>query len=162
MAAIAGTYLRIRPATIADRWPIRRLIYAARLNPRDLDWRRFLVAEVGGALVGTIQVRRHPDGACELASLAVRPALHGGGIGAALIGALREREPGPLYLYCLSSLAGYYTHFGFLPIPARELPPSLRPIGWIARAVAGLARLLPFVVPRLVFMRAESGKRARI
>ena len=162
MADSAGRHLRIRPATAADRWAIRRLIYAAHLNPRDLDWRRFLVAEVDEALVGTIQVRCHPDGTRELASLAVRPALHGAGIGAALIDALREHEPGPLYLYCVSSLASYYTRFGFLPVPARELPPSLRRIGRIARAVAALARLLPIAVPRLVFMRAESGTRAQV
>ncbi len=161
MADSAGRHLRIRPATAAERWALRRLIYAARLNPRDLDWRRCLVAEVGGAIVGTIQVRRHPDGTRELASLAVRPALHGVGIGAALIDALREHEPGPLYLYCASSLANYYTRFGFLPVPARELPPSLWRMGQIARAVAAFARLLPIAVPRLVFMRAESGARAR-
>jgi N-acetylglutamate synthase-like GNAT family acetyltransferase len=160
MANSAGRQLRIRPAIAADRWAIRGLIYAAHLNPRDLDWRRFLVAEVGGTLVGTIQVRRHPDGTCELASLAVRPALHGAGIGAALIGALREHEPAPLYLYCRSSLAGYYTRFGFLPVPVRALPPSLRRIGRIAHAVAALSRQLPIAVPRLIFMRAESGTRA--
>lgn len=155
-----GRDLRVRHATAADRWAIRRLVYGARLNPRDLDWRRFLVAEVGGTLVGTIQVRRHADGTCELASLAVRPALHGAGIGAALIGALRERESGPLYLYCSSSLAGYYTRFGFLPVPTYALPPSLRSLGWLSRAAAAFSQLLPVVLPRLIFMRAESGTQA--
>lgn len=150
-----GGWACIRPATVADRWAIRRLVYPARLNPLDLDWRRFLVAEVEGRIVGTIQARHHADGTRELASLAVAPALQRLRIGAALIGALREREPGPLHLYCASSLAGYYEHFGFQPIPIRDLPPSLRGLGRIARAVAALARLVRAEVPRLIFMRAE-------
>lgn len=160
MIDTVGDQACIRPATAADRWAIRRLAYAARLNPCDLDWRRFLVAERGGRIVGTIQVRRHADGTHELASLAVAPALQRLRIGAALIGALRERESGPLYLYCASSLAGYYDRFGFRPVPRRELPPSLRHIGRIARVAAALARLVGAEVPRLIFMRVEGSCRS--
>ena len=35
----------------------------AQLNPRDLDWRRFLVAEEAGLVVACVQVRSHPPAA---------------------------------------------------------------------------------------------------
>ncbi len=72
----------------------------ARLNPFDLDWRRFLVAEQDSQIAGMVQVGPHSDGSRELASLAVLPAQQGQGTGGALIGALLERERGPLHLMC--------------------------------------------------------------
>ena len=52
----------IRAATEADAEAIRDLIHTAELNPRDLDWRRFLVADDGGAVVACAQVRVHGRG----------------------------------------------------------------------------------------------------
>src|SRR3970040_664524 len=48
-----GDEERLRPATAADAGAIRSLIFRVGINPRGLDWRRFLVAVApGGRLVG--------------------------------------------------------------------------------------------------------------
>jgi amino-acid N-acetyltransferase len=73
---------RIRPATAGDQAEIGRLVRQARLNPRALDWRAFVIAEADDNPVGVAQVRRHPDGSRELASLVVVPAHRERGIAA--------------------------------------------------------------------------------
>ena len=136
---------------------ICRIVVAARLNPLDLDGRRFLVAERAGRIVGTIQVRPHACGARELASLAVVPEAQGYDLGAALIGALRARvTPPPLYLVCAAALVGYYERFGFRPIAIRELPPGMRGYGRSARAIAVVSRTCRLPLPRPVFMRLDA------
>ena len=47
----------IRAATEADAKAIHDLVHDAHLNPRDLDWRRFLVADESGTVVACAQVR---------------------------------------------------------------------------------------------------------
>src|SRR5690348_16699724 len=91
----------IREATEADQATIRAIIREAQLNPMNLDWPRFLVAEDGGQVVGIGQVKPHSDGSRELASIAVIPSRQRGGIGRQLIRALLAREAGPLYLVCM-------------------------------------------------------------
>ena len=86
----------VRPATAADQAAITRLVGQARLNPRGLDWRRFVIAEAGGAPIGVAQVRRHPDGNRELASLVVLPKHRDRGVAGRIIDALLRDEPGPV------------------------------------------------------------------
>jgi hypothetical protein len=51
MSAAAAT--RLRAATASDAGAIRLLIFRVGINPRDLDWRRFLVAvDEAGKLIG--------------------------------------------------------------------------------------------------------------
>ena len=152
MASPVAVRTQIRAAVAADSPAIRRIVYAARLNPLDLDWRRFLVAERAGRIVGTLQVRRHDDGTRELASLAVVRGAQATGLGAALIAALRERESPPLYLYCAPRLVGYYERFGFRPVAIRDLPPGLRVPGQLACAIALVGRICRVPLPRPVFM----------
>ena len=132
----------IRPAQAADQPTIRAIVYAARLIPRDLDWRRFLVAEDAGRVVGVAQVKPHGDGSRELASLAVIPARQAQGVGGALIYALLARETGPVYLLCMGRLERYYERFGFRRLARAELPPSFRAIGRLAAALAQVSSLL--------------------
>ncbi len=54
--------MNIRPATATEQATITAIVRAARNNPRDLDWRRFLVAEQGAQIIGVVQVRPHRDG----------------------------------------------------------------------------------------------------
>ena len=49
----------IRPATEVDQATISRLIRQARLNPRQLHWPNFLIAEVDGQIAGLRQVKTH-------------------------------------------------------------------------------------------------------
>jgi amino-acid N-acetyltransferase len=116
----------IRPAREPERWTIRRIVWRARINPTELDWQRFLVAETAGRIVGVGQVKPHKDGSRELASLAVIPSHQRQGIGAQIIRALLARETGIVYLVCASRLASYYARFGFQHIERAAMPPSFR------------------------------------
>ena len=70
-----------RPATADDAADIKALIRLVRINPMDLDWRRFLLASSpDGMLAACAQVKPHADGTLELASLAVGPAWRGRGL----------------------------------------------------------------------------------
>lgn len=115
----------IRPATAADHAAIVSIVRAARINPTGLRWPRFLVAESGGTVIGTVQLKPHRDGAVELASLAVLPAHQGVGVGGALARAAQARGPRPLYLTCASRLEGYYRRLGFRRVEPRALPRDL-------------------------------------
>jgi predicted N-acetyltransferase YhbS len=144
--------ITIRPALAADQWAITRIVWAARINPRDLHWQRFLVADAAGQVVGIGQVRRHRDGSRELASVAVIRERQGQGIGAALVRAILARERGPLYLMCASRMEPYYRRFGFRRLAIGEMPPYFRSIARVAGVITIVAALARQRV-RLVVMR---------
>jgi amino-acid N-acetyltransferase len=121
---------------------IKRLVRAARINPLGLDWRRFVVAvDPAGAVIGAGQVKPHPDGTRELASIVVRPKWRGRGVARAIIEQLmRESEP-PLWLMCRSSLRGLYHRFGFGEVvEAGDMPPNFRRMRRLAGALEFLAQ----------------------
>lgn len=129
----------IRPAEFADRWAIYRLIWSARLNPTGLAWRRFLVAVDGtGQIVACGQIKPHRDGSHELASIAVSLEWRHKGIASALIQQLLDIAPGELYLTCRSTLAPFYTRFGFQTIISDVMPPYFRRIERLARLIRRL------------------------
>jgi N-acetylglutamate synthase-like GNAT family acetyltransferase len=98
---------RLHAAVRADSAPIRRLIRAARINPTGLDWRRFTVAVEGTRrLIGCGQIKPHPDGSRELASLAVEETWRGQGVASALIKHLQEIFGPPLWLTCRPDRVG--------------------------------------------------------
>jgi amino-acid N-acetyltransferase len=131
----------IRPAVASDQATITAIVRAARINPRRLDWQRFLVADENGHIVGVGQVKRHGDGSRELASLAVIPERQGRGVGGAIVRALLGREPGPVYLMCMDWLEPYYQGFGFRRLERDELPTSFRGIARFAPALATASSL---------------------
>lgn len=142
----------LRRATAADQAAITALIRAARLNPFNLDWQRFVVAVDNGRVVGTGQVKRHSDGARELASIAVAPDRQGQGIGGAIVTTLIALEPPPLYLYCAEYNESYYLRFGFRPLAKAEMPRSLRQIHIFANTWLGLFNAVTGQRRRLVVM----------
>ncbi|MBI3740340.1 MAG: GNAT family N-acetyltransferase [Chloroflexi bacterium] len=113
----------IRPATESDHATIKRVVRAARINPMDLDWRRFLIAQDAdaGNIIGVGQIKAHNDGSCELASIAVIPEKQKQGIGSAIVRALMAKESPPLFLFCQAKLEMYYTRFGFRKIGVEEM-----------------------------------------
>ena len=129
----------IRAATEADQGAIRAIIRAAQLNPMSLDWPRFVVADEGGQIVAVGQVKPHSDGSRELASIAVIPSRQRQGLGRQIIRALLAREPGPLYLVCMDHNDSYYQQFGFRRVEAPALPPALRRIYRVGRALSAMA-----------------------
>ena len=106
-----------RRATAKDAGAIRALILTVGINPRGLDWRRFTVAVEGrDRVVGCGQIKPHPDGSRELASIAVRPKMRKRGVASELIRRLMEENGPPLWLMCRSGLAGFYQRFGFVAV----------------------------------------------
>ena len=135
---------RIRPATAADQRAIRAWVWWARLNPVNLHWRNFVVAEVEGQMAGIGQLRHHADGSLEMASLVVAPAYRGRGIGSQIVRALLAGRQGPIYLFCENGLQPYYTRLGFEPVQQADLPPALarthRMARWLMRAASAVSR----------------------
>lgn len=138
----AATPILVRPAASADQPAITRLVREARLNPRDLAWGRFVVADAGGKVVGCAQVRVHGRGARELASVVVAPSHRAAGVGTRLVEAMLAREPGPLYLFTESRTVSYFERFGFRRIDGRHVPEDLRAARRITMLVGPLASLV--------------------
>lgn len=132
--------LRLRPAAEADQARVRELVHKALLNPLDLDWRRFVVAEAGGGgVIGCGQIRQHRDGSRELGSLVVAADWRGRGVGRALIEHLMHGAAPPLWLTCRSGMTPLYERFGFRAVRDPEsIPPYFRRL----RRVAGVFGLL--------------------
>jgi len=137
--------MNIRPARAEDQATITAMVRGARLNPMDLRWSRFLVAEDETGIVGVGQIRPHP-GASELASLVVREDRRGTGVGGQLVRAFLARSQGMMVLFCRPQLESYYAQFGFRTIGVKEAPPSLRTryaIGrFITRLIVGRPMLM--------------------
>jgi amino-acid N-acetyltransferase len=131
--------LIIRPAIADDQFAITMIVRAAWLNTRDLDWRRFLVAQWGQDIVGVGQVKPHKDGSRELASIAVVPEWQGQGVGGALVRALLARENGPLHLMCNAHRETYYERFGFRRLDRSAMPPYFRRFAQIAPVIGLLS-----------------------
>ena len=132
---------QVRPATAEDQAAITRLVHQARLNPRGLDWRRFVIAEAGGAPIGVAQVRRHADGSRELASLVVLSEHRDRGVAGRMIDALLPDEPGPVFTLVDRRYAQHFTRWDFHPVDPADLPRSIARqlrIGRLATAIGSL------------------------
>ncbi len=152
---------RLRPACAEDAAAIRRLVRGARLNPIGLDWRRFVVLEAEGEVVGCVQVKPHRDGSRELASLVVAPGWRGRGLGRRLVEAVLERHPPPLYLTCRSGLMPFYERFGFREVGETEpQPPYFRRVRRLGRLLRGLRRRGEYLAV-MVWEGAQPPSRAR-
>ena len=129
----------LRPALADDQYAITAIVRAARINARDLDWQRFLVAQWGQDMIGVGQVKPHKDGSRELASIAVIPEWQGQGVGGAIIRALLARETGILHLMCALDTERYYERFGFHRIDRPDMPPYFRRIDRLVRIITRLS-----------------------
>jgi N-acetylglutamate synthase-like GNAT family acetyltransferase len=147
---------RIREAVEADAPAVRALIRNAQLNPRDLDWRRFLVADDAGEVVACAQVRPHRGGTQELASVAVVPAQRGRGIGRVIAEAAIAREPvRPLYLYTESRTEPFWAKLAFSTIEGDEIPRDMRGSLRIARVATAVFSLIKRERYRIAVMRRD-------
>lgn len=149
--------LDIRPANASDQAIIVEFVRRARLNPRNLDWQRFLVAEEDGAIVGIRQVKVHQAGTREVASGFVLPEHRRRGISARLMSRILEREPGALYLMCDRERSRYYEAFGFRRVPPGELPADFRREYYLGRVVTTLLSVRARRLIRIVPLRREPG-----
>jgi N-acetylglutamate synthase-like GNAT family acetyltransferase len=130
----------LRPAIESDKTKITDLIHRSGINPMDLDWRRFVVVEQGGAFAGCGQLKPHGDDSLELASIAVEKPYRGQGVARLIITHLLAQSPRPLYLTCRSSLGALYEKFGFHAIDADEMPAYFRRISRLAKVLIKFMR----------------------
>ena len=115
----------IRAARAEEEATIKALIQREHLDPLNVHWQNFLIAEDQGAIIGIGQVKPYPSGR-ELGSLVVVPTRRQSGVGATIVQALIAREGGPLLLFCLGFREPYYARFGFRRVGWRELHGEFR------------------------------------
>jgi N-acetylglutamate synthase-like GNAT family acetyltransferase len=123
----------LRSATEEDFAEIRKLIYAVKINPVGLDWRRFILAvDRQDRVIGCGQIKLHRDGSRELASIAVRENARRQGVARRIIEHLIASLPtGPLYLTCRQELGPFYERFGFVALKSNDMSPTFRRISRI-------------------------------
>jgi N-acetylglutamate synthase-like GNAT family acetyltransferase len=108
---------------------IRDIIHRVGINPMDLNWKHFIVAETpDGLFIGCAQLKPHKDKSLELASIAVEEKFRDQGVARALIEHLLAQCPRPVYLMCRPELGLYYERFGFKVIVQGVIPPYFRRI----------------------------------
>jgi N-acetylglutamate synthase-like GNAT family acetyltransferase len=117
------TTLTIRPARAEEEAVIKAMIRAEHLDPFNVHWQNFLVAEdaAAGRIIGIGQIKPYRSGR-ELGSLVVAADRRQSGVGGAIIRVLIERERGSLLLFCLAFREPYYAKFGFRRCGLRDLP----------------------------------------
>ena len=132
----------VRAARPGDQAEITAMIRRARLNPRNLDWSRFVVAERDGTVVGCGQVRVYADGARELASLAVERSSRGQGIASDIIDTLLADDRDDTYTLIDRRFARHFRRWGFHTVDPGELPRTVLRTYRIGRTVTALASVL--------------------
>ncbi len=147
--------LTIRPTRQEDQETIDSFIRQAKLNPRNLKWQNFLVAEQDGKVVGIRQVKVYEDGTREIASGFVLPEYRRQGISAQLMKALLARETGPLYTMVNEKRAPYYEEFGFRRVDVNQLPSDFRKEYRIGRIVTTLMSIFSKERIRIIPLKRE-------
>ena len=147
--------ISIRRALEADQTTIVSLIRQAKVNPRNLHWQNFLVAEENGQVVGIRQVKVHAQGTREVASGFVLPEYRRQGISARLMNELLARETGPLYTMVNQKRASYYEQFGFRQVDVNQLPSDFRKEYRLGRIITTLMSLFRKEKIRIVPLKRE-------
>jgi N-acetylglutamate synthase-like GNAT family acetyltransferase len=148
-----GVQITVRRAREEDQPVISAMVRRARLNPADLHWERFVIAERDSRTVGVAQLRRHADGAIELASLVVEPDARRRGIAVHMVDALLADEQAPVYTLIDRRFVEHFTRWGFAPIDPGQLPRSVYRGYRIGRVVTAVGSVLRRQRIRLVPLR---------
>jgi amino-acid N-acetyltransferase len=145
--------LTIRPARPEDQETIVSYIRQAKINPRNLRWENFLVAEENGRLIGMRQVKVHAQGTREVGSGFVLPEYRRQGISARLMNEILSREQDTLYLMCRDKRAPYYEQFGFRQVAVDQLPVDFHKEYRIGRFVTSLMSIFSKEKVRIIPMK---------
>jgi N-acetylglutamate synthase-like GNAT family acetyltransferase len=158
-AADRGIQVTIRRASEMDRAAITALVRLERLNPTDLDWRRFWVAVHGLDVVGAAQVRQHPDGSREVSSLVVARLYRHQGVASRLLDTLLTDASPDHYLITGRALVGYYGQWGFQKTSIARAPRCIRRNYWLGQIGGFVISCMKQRKPRrLVVMHRVSAK----
>ena len=147
--------ITIRPARQEDQETIVSYIRQAKINPRNLHWKNFFVAEDNGKLVGIRQIKVYSQGTREAASGFVLPEYRRRGISAQLMNALLAREKGPVYAMVSHKRTLYYEQFGFRQVDPSQLPSDFHKEYRIGRIVTTLLSLFAKERIRIVPLKRE-------
>jgi N-acetylglutamate synthase-like GNAT family acetyltransferase len=147
--------ITIRPASEEDQQTIVSYIQQAKINPRNLHWQHFLVAEENGQAVGIRQVKVHAQGTREVGSGFVLPEYRRQGISARLMNEILSRENGTLYLMCRDRRAPYYEQFGFRQADVRQLPADFLKEYRIGRIITTLMSIFSKARVRIIPMKRD-------
>jgi N-acetylglutamate synthase-like GNAT family acetyltransferase len=147
--------ITIRSPGQSDQETIVSLIRQAKLNPRNLHWENFLVAEENGKVVGIRQVKVHAEGTREVASGFVLPEYRNQGISARLMRELLARESGSLYSMVDQKWLPYYEQFGFRQVDVSQLPPDFRKEYRIGRTITSLISFFSKHKIRIIPLKRE-------
>lgn len=140
--------LVVRPAVAADQTAIHSLVKGERLNPNGLDWPNFRVAEIGSTIVGTVQMRRHADGSCELGSLVLAKPYRGRGIAALLIGQALAGHACAVHVVTARANSVHYRRWGFRTIAPARAPGAVWRNYCAGQLIGGAWALLRGRAPR--------------
>lgn len=147
--------IEIRPARQADQETIVSFVRQAKINPRNLHWENFLVAEEDGKVIGIRQVKVHSQGTREVASGFVLPEYRRRGISAQLMNELLAHQAGPLYTMVSEKRAGYYEQFGFRRVDVDQLPADFLREYRIGRIVTTLLSIFRKERVRIIPLKRE-------
>jgi amino-acid N-acetyltransferase len=119
--------ISIRQALPEDQATLRKMIFAARLDPTTIHWQNFVVAVETETekIVGCAQMKPYKD--CrEFGSLVVAPTYRNRGIAAMLLHELVDKEKNDVYLICRNEMRSYYSRFNFVEVPYDQSPRTLK------------------------------------
>jgi len=134
-------HLHLRPAVESDALKIHEIIHRVGINPMDLNWKHFIVAETSdGNFIGCAQIKTHGDKSRELASVAVEAEFRGQGVARSLIEQLLAQSPRPVYLMCRPSLGSFYEQFGFKVIGFGKMPRYFQRMTRVVKVMVFLTR----------------------
>lgn len=122
MQASAPLATRLRPAVPSDETAVLGLLRSHKGLEVAFEASEFVVATQGGRIVACGRLRRHTDGALELASVAT--SMQGAGLGSLVVGRLLEGRRGPVYALALAP--GFFERHGFAAVAKESLPATVR------------------------------------
>jgi N-acetylglutamate synthase-like GNAT family acetyltransferase len=147
--------VNIRPARQEDKKTIVSLSHQAKINPRNLRWERFRIAEEDNQIVSIRQVKVHTQATHEVASWFVLHEFQHRGISALLMNEILLREKGTLHLMCAKRWKEYYEKFGFRDVKLAELPPDFYQEYLIGKVITTLISTFTFRNLNIIPMRRE-------
>ena len=134
--ALDATRASVRCAEVGDVAEMVALMEAfvrrGLLLPRDESqvyrhFREFVVAEVGGRIVGCAGLRVYSQKSAEIVALAVDEAAHGQGVGRRMVAELieRARAMGIARVFALTLEEGFFARLGFRRVDVAEFPEKI-------------------------------------